>query len=288
VMVWSARLVTAKLRARAPATRERLWTVPPNGRSSRIHSGPTRPPVDAADLLVTTFKTAGQHPWRCRRTDRSRRALASLPLRCPLSRWVGRRVPAFPLLLRTLDQLTIFVGILTFLLIRHGVVIADRLIHQVDASCVRDPAGVGQCRVQPLVIEGEELPLVTVLFAALALPMLLNVLQLMTYLNPAPGELGVGRVNDKVVADRDPSRRLVSAAVRRGQQSWLRRGITDSADHRLLVRVIRVDDGLDRIYRPLIYSGRGRLCRGDDRPRPIIEVRGAHWRGQRMTAIPLH
>ncbi len=30
------------------------------------------------DVASTTFKTAGRHPWRCRRTDRSRRAPANL------------------------------------------------------------------------------------------------------------------------------------------------------------------------------------------------------------------
>ena len=29
-----------------------------------------------ADNVPTNFKTAGRHPWRCRRTDRSRRAPA--------------------------------------------------------------------------------------------------------------------------------------------------------------------------------------------------------------------
>jgi hypothetical protein len=33
--------------------------------------------VDVLDCFDTTFKTAGRHPWRCRRTDRSRRAPAS-------------------------------------------------------------------------------------------------------------------------------------------------------------------------------------------------------------------
>jgi hypothetical protein len=33
--------------------------------------------MDAMDVIETTFKTAGRHPWRCRRTDRSRRAPAN-------------------------------------------------------------------------------------------------------------------------------------------------------------------------------------------------------------------
>ena len=68
--------VTAQLTAEASAGGERRWTVPPAAPTHRIHAGPTWSPVNAVDLAETTFKTAGRHPWRCRRTDRSLRAPA--------------------------------------------------------------------------------------------------------------------------------------------------------------------------------------------------------------------
>jgi hypothetical protein len=68
--------LTAQLTAEASAGGERRWTIPPAAPTHRIHDGPTWPPVNAVDLAETTFKTAGRHPWRCRRTDRSRRAPA--------------------------------------------------------------------------------------------------------------------------------------------------------------------------------------------------------------------
>src|SRR3979411_2762237 len=70
--------MTAQLTAQRSAVGGRLWTFAFVAASGQIHSGPTWRPVEAVDAALTTFKTAGRHPWRCRRTDRSRRAPASI------------------------------------------------------------------------------------------------------------------------------------------------------------------------------------------------------------------
>src|SRR2546428_12200390 len=68
--------MTAQLTAYRSAVGGPPRTIALDRPSARIHAGPMWSLVDSVDRTVTTFKTAGRHPWRCRRTDRSRRAPA--------------------------------------------------------------------------------------------------------------------------------------------------------------------------------------------------------------------
>src|SRR2546423_8294741 len=58
--------MTAQLTAYASAIGGPPRTIAPGPSSPRIHAGPKWSLADPVDCLVSTFKTAGRHPWRFR------------------------------------------------------------------------------------------------------------------------------------------------------------------------------------------------------------------------------
>ncbi len=78
----STRLLGVRFDSNADSNADELWRTLANhcellttAVNFKMNVGePWRTPADDAPA---NFKTAGRHPWRCRRTDRSRRAPAS-------------------------------------------------------------------------------------------------------------------------------------------------------------------------------------------------------------------